>query len=104
MKMKIKTGDRVQMLSGKDGGKSGKVIQVFPQEGKVVVEGLNRLTKHLRPRREADAGQKVTFWRPVRAAAVILLCPKCSRPTRLGIKTLSDGSRVRICKKCGETV
>ncbi|TAL20595.1 50S ribosomal protein L24 [Patescibacteria group bacterium] len=101
--MKIKTGDRVEVLAGKDRGKSGKVIQTFPPERRVVVEGLGRLTRHLRARGN-QKGQLVTFWRPVDVSNVALLCPKCGKKTRVGAKTLDTGKRVRVCKKCHETI
>jgi large subunit ribosomal protein L24 len=105
--MNIKKGDNVKILSGKDRGKAGKVIQVFPKQDKVVVEGLNLTTKHLKTRREGQKGQRLEFAAPINAANVMLTCPKCSAPTRVGSKTLKQEGKtrkVRICKKCHEAV
>jgi len=104
--MKIKKDDMVQMRSGKDRGKQGKVIQVLPKERKVVVEGLNTFTKHLRPQggKQGEKGQRIELSRAIPVSTVVLICKKCQKPTRVGMQILKDGSRVRACKKCKETV
>jgi len=102
--MKIKKGDNVQVIKGKDRNKVGKVIQAFPETGRLVVEGVNSMTKHLRTRKAGTAGQKIEFNGPVRAENVMLVCPKCAKPTRLGAKVLEDGTKARICRKCKETI
>ena len=105
--MRIKKGDNVKVMTGKDKGKSGKVIQVFPALNKVVVEGVNIAYKHIRTRKEGEQGQKLEFAAPFSAANVMMICPKCSKPSRLGSKELqTDGKRrkVRVCRKCKETV
>ena len=104
--MKIKKDDMVQMRSGKDQGKQGKVIQVIPESRKVVVEGLNTFVKHLRPQggQQGEKGQRIELSRAVPVSTVELVCKKCSKPTRVGVQVLNDGSRVRVCKKCKETV
>ncbi|MFH0928563.1 MAG: 50S ribosomal protein L24 [bacterium] len=101
--MKIKSGDNVKVLAGKDHGKTGKVIQVFSANNRLVVEGVNKLKKHLK-KRGTNAGQKMEFFAPLNASNVELICPKCNRPTRVGKKTLENGSRIRVCKKCKETI
>ncbi len=105
--MKIKTGDKVQILAGKDKGKSGKVLQVFTKEQRVSVEGVNLLVKHLKGRNN-QAGQKVEFPAPIHISNVMLIDPKTSKPTRVGKKVLEqkDGKekRVRIAKKTGEII
>ncbi|MEI6750848.1 MAG: 50S ribosomal protein L24, partial [Bacteroidota bacterium] len=100
--MKIKTNDRVKILSGKDKGKEGKVIQVFPNESKLVVEGVNIMKKHLRTRKQGEKGQVIELAAPMFAGKTILICPKCNRTTRVGYK-MEAGAKKRVCKKCKET-
>ena len=106
--MNIKKNDKIKMLSGKDKGKSGKVLQVLPRESKVSVEGLNLLIKHLRPRRDGEKGQRIEFPAFINMANLALVCPKCGRPTRVGYKIVkSEGKadkKFRVCKKCQETI
>ncbi len=105
--MKIKKGDNVKVMTGKDKGKTGKVIQVFPALNKIVVEGVNIAVKHIRTRKQGEKGQKVEFASPLSAANVMVVCPKCAKPSRLGTKELvTDGKKrkVRVCRKCKETV
>ena len=97
--MKIKKNDIVKMLAGKDHGKTGKVVKVHPGEEKVVVEGLNMMKKHMRARREGEQGQRVELPRKVTVSDVMLVCPKCSKSTRVGYNVVGD-KKVRICKKC----
>lgn len=91
------------MRTGKDRGKTGKVIRVLPERCAIVVEGLNVLMKHLRPRRQREAGQRVQFPAPFPASRVLLICPKCTKPTRVGVKVLEDGTRQRRCVQCEQT-
>ena len=104
-KLHIKKGDTVIVLSGKDKGKKGKVLEVSPKEQKVIVEGVNMMTKHVKPRKMGDAGGIVKAEGAMYASKVMLVCPKCGKPTRLAHKILNDGSKERLCKnpKCGET-
>jgi large subunit ribosomal protein L24 len=105
--MKLKKGDNVKVLKGKDRNKTGKVIQSFPETGKVVVEGVNSMSKHMKTRRQGEKGQKLEFSGPINAANVMLICPKCAKPTRVGSKALVDGGKkksVRTCKKCNEVI
>ncbi|MBN1585234.1 50S ribosomal protein L24 [Candidatus Uhrbacteria bacterium] len=106
--MNIKRNDNVRVIAGKDRGKEGKVTQVFPEKGKVVVEGANRAFKHVRANRQGGAGQKLEFFSPLSASNVLLVCPKCAKPTRTGLLTHRgpDGKpkKVRTCKKCGEAI
>jgi large subunit ribosomal protein L24 len=103
-KVHVKTGDTVVVLSGKDKGKQGKVLQVSPKEGKVIVEGLNIATKHVKPRRQGEQGGIVEAEAAMYACKVQLVCPKCSKPTRIAHKILDDGSKVRVCKSCEEEI
>jgi len=102
--MKIKTNDKVKVIAGKDRGKEGKVVQVFKKENRLVVEGVNIMKKHLRPRsRNEKKGQVIELAAPFFASNVLLICPKCAKVTRVGYKI--DGEKKnRICKKCGEII
>ena len=102
-KLHVKTGDTVIMLSGKDKGKQGAVLAVSPKEGKVIVEKINMVTKHVKPRRMGEPGGIVKAEGAMYASKVQLVCPRCKQPTRLGHKLYEDGKKGRICKKCGET-
>ncbi len=97
--MKIKKGDQVKMLNGKDRGKSGKVLRVFSKERKAIIEGLNLVKKHSRPRRQGEKGQRISVPRAVEISNLMLICPKCSKPARVGYK-VSGENKFRVCKKC----
>lgn len=101
--LKIKKGDNVVMLSGKDKGKKGKIARVYPEKSKVIVEGLNLVTKHVRPRKEGEKGQKVQIPRSIALGKVMLVCPKCSKPSRVAW-SLEGDKKERVCKKCGRTI
>ena len=101
-KVHVKTGDTVVILSGKDKGKQGKVLQVSPKERKVIVEGLNIATKHVKPRRQGEKGGIVDIEAPIDISNVMIVCKKCG-PTRIGIEGTGD-KKVRKCKKCGEVL
>ncbi|MCS7184130.1 MAG: 50S ribosomal protein L24 [Patescibacteria group bacterium] len=97
--MKIKKGDTVLIIKGKDKGKSGKVIKALPKENKVIVEGLNLVKKHLRPKRRGERGQIVSIPHPLWVSKVKLICPKCKKPTRIGYQ-IENEKKLRKCKKC----
>ncbi|OGH69434.1 MAG: 50S ribosomal protein L24 [Candidatus Magasanikbacteria bacterium RIFCSPHIGHO2_01_FULL_47_8] len=101
--MKIKVNDKVKVLSGKDKGKTGKVIQVFAEEGKIVVEGVNKIKKHLRAKGQTDKGQVVELSSPMPMGKTMLLCPKCEKPIRVGYKT-EAGKKNRYCRECGQII
>ena len=103
-KVHVKTGDTVVILSGRDNGKTGKVLAVSPKEGKVIVEGLNIVTKHVKPRRQGEAGGIVKAEAAMYASKVQLVCPKCNKGTRIGHKIDDEGNKVRICKHCGAEI
>ncbi len=104
-KMKIKTGDKVIILTGNDDnrGKTGKVLEVSPAEGKVIVEGLNLVSKHVKPRKAGDPSGIIKAESAIYASKVALVCPKCDKQTRVGF-TVVDGKKVRICKKCKKAI
>ena len=98
--MKIKKNDNVIMLGGKDKGKKAKVILVFPESDKVVVEGLNLIKKHLRAKKQGQKGQIISKERAVSVSSVALICKSCGKQTRLGFKVEGE-NKIRVCKKCG---
>jgi len=118
--MKIKKGDKVQIIGGKDRVKrnrkgekkdtanQGKVTKIIIAKNQVVVEGLNLRYKHVRPKREGEKGQRMEFAAPLHVSSVMLVCPKCSVPTRVGYKLLATdlkgGKKIRICRKCHEAI
>ncbi len=101
--MKIKTGDKVEIILGKDRGKSGKVIQIFLKDDKIVVEGLNKIKKHMRSGKRGEKGQIIELSAPIGVSNVMLLCPKCSKKARVGYK-IDGEKKQRICKKCNEVI
>lgn len=103
MKLKIKKGDTVFILKGKDRGKSGKILKVIPKERRVVVEGLNLYKKRIRPKRAGQKGEVVLLPRPMNVSNVALFCPNCKRGVRVGIR-LDGEQKVRFCKKCGVSI
>lgn len=102
--MKIKKDDKVIIICGKDRGKVGKVMQVFPKEKKVVVEGLNIRYKNIKPKKQGEKGQRLEFSAPLEASNVMLIDPKSGRCTRIGYKILENKEKVRISKKSGEVI
>ena len=103
-KVHVKTGDTVVVLSGKERGKKGKVLAVSPKEGKVIVEGINMVSKHVKPRRMGEQGGIVKAEGAMYACKVQLVCPHCEKSTRVSHKISEDGTKSRICKKCGKTL
>ncbi len=97
--MRIRKGDQVKILSGKDRGKTGKVTRVDSKEGKAIVDGLNLIKRHTRPKKQGEKGQRITIAAPVSLSSLMLVCPKCSKPARVGVKK-SGEKKFRICKKC----
>lgn len=103
-KIHVKAGDNVLVLSGKDRGKHGKIIEVDSKDGRVLVEGVNMATKHVKPKNMNQQGGIIHQEASVDASNVMLVCPKCKKPARTGIKTLENGKKARICKKCDEVI
>ena len=99
-KLHVKTGDQVIVISGNSKGTIGKVVEVSPKEGKVIVEGRNMVKKHVKPRRQGETGGIVDAEGAIYASKVMPVCPKCGKATRVGHKIV-DGKKVRICKHCG---
>ena len=102
--MKIKKGDKVKILAGRDKGKAGKVLQVYPKHLKLAVEGVNLLYKNMRPKRQGEAGQRIQYPAPLHISNVELVCPKTNQPTRIGYKILDNHKKVRVSKKANEPI
>jgi large subunit ribosomal protein L24 len=101
--MKLKKGDNVKILSGKDRGKTGVILAAFPETSRIQIDGLNVFKKRSKPRKQGEKGQIVAVSRPLAASKVMLVCPNCKAPTRIGGRT--EGShKVRYCKKCKATL
>ena len=103
-KLSIKSGDTVVVLSGKDKGKQGKVMSVMPEQRKVIVEKVNMVSRHTKPRQQGEQGGILQKEAPIYACKVQHVCPKCGKPTRPASKVGKDGKRVRVCKKCGAEI
>ncbi len=101
--MKIKKNDEAKIVRGKDKGKSGKVLQVFQKEDTVLVEGVNEFKRHRKGNMQGQRSEIVTITKPLPVANVMLLCPKCHEPARVGYKFEKD-KKVRYCKKCDMTI
>ena len=103
VKLHVKKGDTVQILAGKDKGKQGKIISAMPKDGKVIVEGINKVKRHNKPSLKVPNGGIVPKEMPLHACKVQLVCPACNKPTRIAHKVL-NGKNARVCKKCGEVI
>lgn len=101
---KLKKNDIVQVSSGKDRGKSGRVLAFFPATSRVLVEGINFVKKHTRKSQKDPQGGIISKESPIHISNLRFLCKACNRPTRIGITKLSDGTRSRFCKKCNEVI
>ncbi len=109
--MHIKKGDKVKILAGKDKGKTGKVLQVFVARQRASVEGRNLLIKHMRPRRQGEQGQRIEFPAPMHISNLMLICPKCGKPSRIKAKIIvgkneakTKKKKYRVCVKCGQNI
>lgn len=107
--MKLKSGDKVKVIAGKDKGKKGKILQVLSSKNKASVEGINLAVKHMRPRKQGEKGQKIEFPAPIALANLMLICPKCNKMSRIRYKILEKseskkGKKVRMCVKCKELI
>lgn len=101
VKLHLRKNDMVVVITGKDKGKIGKVLQVFPRRGRAIVEGVNLVKKHMKPTPRSSGGI-IEKPAPIHISNLMLYCPKCKRGVKVAKKFLEDGSKVRICKKCGE--
>lgn len=101
--MKIKKGDTVKIISGKNQGKTGKVLRVDSKIGKITVEGINVYKKHVRPKRQGEKGEVVSVTRPLPLSNAMVVCPSCGKPIRVGFKAEGDIKKMRYCRKCHAT-
>lgn len=101
--MKIKKGDNVLILKGKDRGKTGKVLRVFVNEKKIIGEGINLITKHVKPKSQGKKGEKIHIAAPISIANVKLICPACLKAVRIGYD-VNGTKKIRICKKCKKPI
>ena len=102
--MKIHKNDNVLLIKGKDRGKQGRVQRVLPSEGRVVVEGVNMISRHTKARPGLRQAGIITREAPMDVSKVLLVCTQCGKPTRTGKKQLQEGSKARVCKKCQEVI
>ncbi len=101
--MKLKKGDNVLIIAGKDKGRTGKIIKAMPAELKILVEKINLKKKHVRPKREGEKGQVVEISAPIDASNAKIVCPKCGKATRVGY-TIEKDIKKRVCKKCKQEI
>jgi large subunit ribosomal protein L24 len=104
MKMHIKKGDTVVVIAGKEKGKRGKILHVSPASNRAIVEAVNMVSHHERPSRTNPQGGILQKEGPIHASNLMLVCPKCGKPARVGKTRLEDGTKVRVCKNCSETI
>jgi large subunit ribosomal protein L24 len=102
--MRIKKNDMVKVVAGNARGREGKVLKVFPDTHRIIVEKVNLVKRHTRQTGQGQQGGIIEKEAPIDASNVVLVCPKCNRPTRTGVTKLADGRKVRQCKKCRETL
>ena len=102
-KIHVRKKDTVMVISGKDKGKIGEILTVMPKNGKIIVKGINVVTKHQKPNKANMQGGIIHKEAPIYSSKVMLYCDKCKSVTRISSKVLEDGTKVRVCKKCGET-
>ena len=98
----MRQGDTVKILSGKDRGKRGRILRVYPELGKVLIEGMNLKKKHRRSRRQDKKGEIILLPHPISASATAVVCASCGKPTRVGYRFDENGTKHRICKRCGK--
>lgn len=100
-KVRIREGDKVMVIAGKDRGKESRVTRVFPRQGKVLVEGVNTVKRHEKPRGQTMQGGIIERDMPIDVSNVMIVCDDCG-PTRIGVRIEDDGTKTRICRKCGD--
>jgi len=98
--VKLKKGDNIIVIAGKDKGRKGKIEKIFPKEGLVLLPGINVFKRHTKSRGEKQPGGIIDIIKPLPISNVALLCPKCGKPTRVGYRVSKDGTKSRICRKC----
>ena len=104
LKVKIRRGDTVMVLTGRERGKRGKVLRVMPTASRVLVEHVNMIKKHQRPTQKLRQGGIIEREGPIHLSNVQVVCSRCNRPSRTGVKILDDGRKTRVCRRCGESI
>lgn len=104
MGLRIKKNDSIVVISGKEKGKRGRVLSVSPSKGSLIIEKINVVKKHMKPSRKYTQGGIIEKEAPIHLSNVMLICPKCNKPTRIGSLFLEGGRKVRVCKKCREVM
>jgi large subunit ribosomal protein L24 len=104
MGLSIKKNDTIVVLTGKEKNKQGRVLSVYPLKEQVLVEKINVIKRHMKPSRKYTQGGIIEKEAPLKVSNVMLICPKCSKPTRIGNTVLQTGKKVRVCKKCREVM
>lgn len=102
LKVHVRKDDLVQVIAGKDAGKKGKILSVDPRQGRVIVEGINIVKRHMKPTQVNPQGGITEIEAPLASSNVMLFCEKCNAPARINKKFLTDGQKVRVCNRCGE--
>jgi large subunit ribosomal protein L24 len=100
----IKKNDTIVIVSGDEKGKKGRVLGVYPRKNQLLVEKLNMIKRHMKPSRKYSQGGIIEKEAPVQRSIVMMICPKCNKPTKIGHKTLKSGIKMRVCKKCSEVM
>ncbi len=100
----LKVNDQVEVITGKDKGRVGKILRIYNKTNRALVERVNMIKRHTKPTAEGQQGQIVEKEAPIHASNLLVVCPKCTETTRVGRKTLDDDSKVRVCKKCSESI
>lgn len=103
MKIRVKKGDNVLIIAGKDKGKQGTIERVFPKLGKIVVTGVNITKRHLKPSRKNPHGGIIDKLSPIDVSNIVVICPRCSQPTKMSFK-ITAGQKMRLCRKCKESL
>ena len=102
--MRVRSGDNVKVISGPDKGKVAKIVTIDRENGKVVVEGVNTVTKHVRPNKRNPQGGRLKIDKAIDMSNIMLVCPTCKQATRVGVRFLPDGTKERVCKKCSASI
>src|SRR5215468_10953332 len=100
----VRKGDTVVVVAGKERGKRGKVLRVLPEKGRVLVEHVNMIKKHQRPTQKLRQGGIIEREGPLALSNVLVVCPRCDKPSRTGVKILTDGRKLRVCRRCNESI
>lgn len=102
--MKIKKNDIVKIISGKDKGKKGKILQVLSKEDLIIVEGINMMAKNVRPKKQGEKGQVVRYNSPIKSSKALIICSKCNKPVKIGYMISKDGKKTRVCRSCKQVI